>query len=123
MAPQLYWEIGNRLCDYETLLDWWAKNSYGKQVYIGHGLYRAVEKPTPAWRNTNELPDEINLLRQYNNVQGSVFYSCKNLMYNVNGWADSLRFDYYRTPALIAPMNWIDTTAPKPPRLTKINIG
>lgn len=121
VAPQLYWEIGNRLCDYETLLDWWAKNSYDKQVYVGHGLYRAVEKPTPAWRNTNELPDEIKLLRQYNNVQGSVFYSCKNLMNDVNGWADSLRFDYYRSPALIPPMNWIDTIAPKPPRITKIN--
>ncbi len=120
VAPQLYWEIGHKLCDYETLLDWWAKNSYGKQVYIGHGLYRAVERPTAAWRNTNELPDEINLLREYNNVQGSVFYSCKNLMHNVNGWADSLRFDYYRTPALIPPMNWVDTTAPMPPHLTKI---
>ena len=122
IAPQLYWEIGHRLCDYETLLDWWSENSYGRQVYIGHGLYRAVERPTAAWRNKNEIPDQIKLLRQNNNVQGSVFYSCKNLMYDVNGWADSLRFNYYRTPALIPPMDWIDTIAPKPPRITKISV-
>jgi hypothetical protein len=43
-------------------------------------------------------------------------------MYDVNGWADSLRFNYYRTPALIPPMDWIDTIAPKPPRITKISV-
>ncbi len=123
VAPQLYWEIGHRLCDYVTLLNWWSNNSYGKQLYIGHGIYRAVEKPTAAWRNSNELPDEINLLRQNINVQGSVFYSSKDLLYDPNGWADSLRFNYYRTPALIAPMDWIDTTLPKPPHLLKINLG
>jgi uncharacterized lipoprotein YddW (UPF0748 family) len=122
IAPQLYWEIGHKLCDYETLLNWWSSNSYGKQVYIGHGIYRAIEKPTPAWRNKNELPDEIKLLREDQNIQGSVFYSSKNFLYNPNGWADSLRFNYYRTPALIPPMNWVDTTVPKHPRITKIHV-
>ncbi len=121
-APQLYWEIGNPLCDYETLLDWWSANSYGKQLYIGHGVYRAIEKPTAAWRNRNELPNEIKLLRNDANVQGSIFYSSTSLMYNPNGWADSLRFNYYRTPALIPPMDWIDTLAPKQPHITKINV-
>lgn len=121
-VPQLYWEIGHKLCDYETLLNWWSDNSYGKQLYIGHGIYRAVEKPTPAWRNTNELPDEIQMLRNDANVQGSVFYSSKFLLYNPNGWADSLRFNYYRTPALIAPMNWIDTVGPQRPHIKKIEV-
>jgi len=122
IAPQLYWEIGNKLCDYETLLNWWSANSYGKQVYIGHGIYRAVEKPTAAWRNTNELPNEIKLLRDDPNVQGSIFYSSKYLSYDPNGWVDSLRFNYYRTPALISPMNWIDTTPPQHPHITKIHV-
>jgi len=122
ITPQLYWEIGNKLCDYETLLNWWSANTYGKQLYIGHGVYRVFEKPTPAWRNLDELPDEIKMLRDDINVQGSVFYSSKYMLYNPNGWADSLRFNYYRTPALIAPMDWIDTTAPQHPRITKVHI-
>lgn len=122
-VPQLYWEIGHRLCDYETLLNWWSEHNYGKQLYIGHGVYRAIEKPTPAWRNPNELPDEIQMLRSDANVQGSVFYSSKYLLYNPNGWIDSLRFNYYRTPALIAPMNWIDTVGPQHPHITKINVS
>jgi uncharacterized lipoprotein YddW (UPF0748 family) len=123
VTPQLYWEIGNRLCDYQTLLDWWSANSYGKQVYIGHGIYRTAENTTSAWRNPNEIPNEIKLLRDDGNVQGSVFYSSKYLLYNPNGWVDSLRFNYYRTPALIPPMNWIDTTTQRHPHITKIDIG
>jgi uncharacterized lipoprotein YddW (UPF0748 family) len=120
IAPQLYWEIGHKLCDYEILLDWWSQNSYGKHVYIGHGIYRAIEKPTPAWRNKNELPDEIKLLRENENVQGSVYYSSSSILDDPNGWADSLRFNYYRAPALIPPMNWIDTTPPRHPRIAGI---
>jgi uncharacterized lipoprotein YddW (UPF0748 family) len=123
VAPQIYWEINNRSCDYATLLDWWNANSYGKQLYIGHGVYRAIEKPTPAWRNPNEIPNQIKLLRNAENVQGSVFYSSSFLLDDPNGWADSLRFNYYRTPTLIAPMNWIDTTAPQHPHIEKIDVG
>lgn len=122
VAPQLYWEIGHRLCDYETLLSWWSENSYGKPLYIGHGVYRAIEKPTPAWRNKNELPDEIKMLRDDANVQGSIFYSSKFLLNNPNGWADSLQFNYYRTPALIAPMNWIDSIPPQSPHIKEIHV-
>lgn len=113
VVPQLYWEIGHPLCDYEKLLNWWAEHSYGKHVYIGHGIYRAIEKPTRAWRNTNELPDEIKLLRENNYIRGSVYFSSKSLQKNPNGWSDSLRNNYYRTPALIPPMEWIDTVPPQ----------
>jgi uncharacterized lipoprotein YddW (UPF0748 family) len=123
VVPQIYWEINSRSCDYATLLDWWSANSYGKQLYIGHGVYRAIEKPTPAWRNPNEIPNQIKLLRNDENVQGSVFYSSRFLLDDPNGWADSLRFNYYRTPALIAPMNWIDTTAPQRPHVARIEVG
>ena len=48
VAPQLYWEIGFPLADYTVLLDWWSRYSYGKQVYIGHGIYRTLEARTGA---------------------------------------------------------------------------
>jgi len=117
VAPQLYWEIGNRYCDYETLLDWWSKHSFGKDVYIGHALYRTIEHPTAAWRNTNELPDEIKLLRNNKNVEGSIYFSASNFYSNPNGWADTLKDDYYSTPSLIPSMPWIDTITPKSPSI------
>ena len=41
VVPQLYWEFGHKVVGYEVLVDWWARHAYGRQMYIGHGIYRA----------------------------------------------------------------------------------
>lgn len=106
VAPQLYLEIGHDKIDYKTILDWWSKNSYGKHVYIGHGIYRVNER-SAAWKNPKELPNQIKLLREYPNVHGSIYFSSKSFDNNPNGWNDSLRNNYYKTPAAIPPMPWL----------------
>lgn len=115
VVPQLYWEIGHRLCDYETLVSWWNDNSFGTQVYIGHGIYKAGTNS--AWRNKNEIPEQIDILRQYDNIQGSVYFSGKSFESNPNGWSDSLRSKYYRYPAIVPPMDWLDSTRPGNPSI------
>ncbi len=112
-APQLYWEIGHRLCDYQTLIDWWGGHSYGKQIFVGHALYRAGS--TTVWRNKSELPEELQLTRETPNIDGSIYFSSKDFYRNPNGFNDSLRLHYYKTPAIVPPMSWIDTTAPVAP--------
>ena len=112
-APQLYWEIGHKLCDYQTLINWWGDHSYGRQIFIGHAMYRAGL--STVWRNKNELPQEVQLTRETPNIWGSIYFSSKDFYRNPNGFNDSLRDHYYKTPALIPPMNWIDTTAPAAP--------
>src|SRR5215470_1700983 len=106
VAPQLYLEIGNSKIAYEKLLDWWSKHTYGRHLYIGQGIYRAGEK-NPAWKNPEELPEQIQLLRQYPNVQGSIYFSSTSFDRNPNGWNDSLKNNYYRAPAQIPPMDWL----------------
>jgi len=106
VAPQLYLEIGHSKIAYEKLLDWWSKHTYGRHLYIGHGIYRTGEN-SAAWKNPAELPEQIELLRKYPNVQGSVYFSSKSFDKNPNGWNDSLRNNYYRVPALIPPMEWL----------------
>ncbi|HWB24925.1 MAG TPA: family 10 glycosylhydrolase [Chitinophagaceae bacterium] len=123
VAPQLYWPIGHPLCDFETLVKWWSDHTYGKQLLIGHGISNAIETRQTAWRNPAELPDEINILRSYANVQGSIYFSAKDVLLNPNGWADSLHYDYYKYPALIPPAPWIDTTAPPSPQLLQVVPG
>lgn len=107
VAPQLYLEIGHDKIAYEKLLEWWGRHSYGRHIYIGHGIYRVSEKGA-AWKNPNELPNQIKLLRQNPHIQGSIYFSSKSFDPNPNGWNDSLRNNYYRTPALIPPMEWIN---------------
>ena len=106
VTPQLYWEIGHNLCDYETLLAWWSSHSYGKHIYIGHGVYRAVDKPTTAWRNPNELPNQIKMLREDPNIQGSVFYSSTNLLHNPIAWAELMQVSYNNFLSNCRPSHW-----------------
>lgn len=108
VAPQLYLEIGHDKVAYEKALDWWSKHSYGRHVYIGHGIYRSFER-SAAWKNPKELPNQIKLLRTYPEVQGSIYFSSKTFDRNPNGWNDSLRNNYYRLPATIPNMNWLPT--------------
>lgn len=113
VTPQLYWEIGFKRADYTVLLDWWSKHAYGRHMYIGHGIYRAFEN-NPPWKLKNQLPRQIEMLRKYPTIQGSIYFSSKTFYKNPNGWNDSLRNNYYKTPALIPEMDWL----PKKPNAT-----
>jgi uncharacterized lipoprotein YddW (UPF0748 family) len=121
VVPQLYWERGHKLADYDTLLDWWNQHTYGKQLFIGHGFYRAGSNP--AWRRTDEIPKQIEALRKYNTTQGSVYFNSKVFEKNPLGWNDSLRSNYYYFPALVPPMPWIDAAIPTQPTVTKLQNG
>jgi uncharacterized lipoprotein YddW (UPF0748 family) len=105
VTPQIYFEIGHDKVDFVKMLDWWNKNSYGRNLYIGMGIYKAGTNA--AWRNPNELPNQIKVLRQYPNVQGSIYFSSKSFNNNPNGWSDSLRNNYYKLPAKIPEMGWL----------------
>jgi uncharacterized lipoprotein YddW (UPF0748 family) len=117
VLPQLYWERGHKLADYDVLIDWWNKHSYGKHIYIGHGIYRA--NSNEAWKKKDEIPNQLKLLRTYNTIQGSVYFSSKTFDKNPNGWNDSLQNNYYALPAIVPPMPWIDSSLPEKPVVIK----
>ena len=107
VIPQLYWEMGHPKVAFETLIDWWSQHTYGRHMYIGHGIYRALEKNSKAWHNPDQLPRQLQVLRQTPNIHGSAYFSSRSFNSNPNGWNDSLQNNYYRTPALIPPMEWL----------------
>jgi len=115
VAPQIYWEFEQKNAPYAVLLDWWSQNAYGRHCYIGLGVYKAGINA--AWRDRSQLPRQIQALRQTQNVQGMVFFSSTSFQRNPNGWNDSLQNNYYRFPALIPPMNWIDSIKPAAPSI------
>ncbi len=114
VVPQLYWEFGHKLVGFEILSEWWAHHAYGRQMYIGQGVYRSKEPKSYAWHNKNELPNQIKRLREFSEIQGSVYFSSKTFSSNPNGWSDSLRNNYYKYPAIAPPMAWIDSVKPEP---------
>lgn len=105
VAPQLYWEFSHPTAPYSLLLDWWNNHTYGRQCYIGLGIYKAGVNR--AWREPSQLPRQIEALRSKPNIQGMVFFSSKSFENNPNGWSDSLRLNYFKDPAALPPMEWL----------------
>lgn len=121
VTPQLYWERGHKLADYDVLLKWWNEHGYNRHIYIGMGIYRGGSND--AWKKTDEIPVQIQELRKFNNTQGSVYFSSKSFERNYNGWNDSLRNNYYHYPAIVPPMPWINHDTPDRPFIEKKNKG
>ena len=97
VTPQLYWEFGHKAAPFDVLVDWWSRNTYGKNCYIGLGIYRAGSNE--AWRDKTQLPRQIQKIRNTPNINGIVFFSSKTFEKNPNGWSDSLRLNYFKDPA------------------------
>jgi uncharacterized lipoprotein YddW (UPF0748 family) len=105
VAPQLYWEFGHRIAPYEVLLNWWSKHTYGKHCYIGMGIYRA--NTNAAWKDVNQLPRQIQAMRNTPNMKGMIFFSSKTFEKNPNGWNDTLRLNYFKDPVKVPEMEWL----------------
>lgn len=97
VAPQLYWEFEQKNAPFQPLLDWWSTHTYGKNCYIGLGIYRAGSNAY--WKDKTQLPRQIEALRNTPNIQGMIFFSSKSFERNPNGWSDSLRLHYFAEPA------------------------
>ncbi|WP_157853713.1 glycoside hydrolase family 10 protein [Thermoflavifilum aggregans] len=118
VVPQLYWEFGFRAADYGVLLDWWARHTYGRALYIGMALYRVGGRG--AWSDPDELPRQLLASRSYPQVQGQVYFSASVFYRNPLGFDDSLRHHFYRFPAIVPPMPWKDHIPPASPKLMMI---
>lgn len=112
--PQVYFPFYYPAAPYEKLVDWWSANAYGKHVYVGQGVYRAMED-REGWRDKQQLPNQIRYLRENPDVQGSVFFSSRSLTNNLAGFRDSLQHDFYKYPALQPQMQWLGNNAPISP--------
>jgi uncharacterized lipoprotein YddW (UPF0748 family) len=104
VVPQLYWEIGKKVADYQVLAKWWSENSYGKNLYIGLLASELGSKNNKAWNTGNELVRQLNLNKIYPQIDGDVFFSAKAFLQNKLGLNDSLKSTFYKYPAL-CPVN------------------
>ncbi|MGE5679412.1 MAG: glycoside hydrolase family 10 protein [Bacillota bacterium] len=116
--PQLYWEIGHARADYAKLLPWWASVSNTCQLYIGQ---YSSSMAAPGYKGSKtELEDQLRMNRSTKNVQGEVFFSSKSITQNFSGFADTLKNNFYKYPALPPLMSWKDAAAPLAPQDLKL---
>ena len=100
VVPQLYWEIGKKVADYEVLVKWWSDHSYGKNLYIGLYASGLIENKTEAWKKGNEVARQLKMNRNFPKTEGAVYFSAKALLKNPRGLVDTLKNNYYKFPAL-----------------------
>lgn len=117
VLPQLYWEHGHRAAPFDILLPWWEKNSYGKHVYYGLGVYRMLNGGTGPWTSSREILWQINDIRTGTASPGYALYSASNFDKIHTALADSLEKRISKNIALPPVMPWLDTIPPIAPVL------
>ncbi len=97
VLPQLYWEIGKKVADYEILAHWWANEVRGTncKLYIGMAPYRLENaSPKTPWGVGNEIGRQMQLNRAIPEISGECFYSTRPLLRNPRGVCDTIRLIY-----------------------------
>lgn len=122
IAPQVYWYIGQPGANYAAIVPWWNNQANGRHIYIGMAGYK-VNDPAQGvnWANPGMIPNEMRLNRQYANIAGQSIYNTSSMRNSTKlGFRDSLRFDFYKLPALLPRMPWRDDVTPESPSALQV---
>jgi len=103
--PQLYWEIGHKLADYTTLIEWWNANNFEQPLYIGQDLKRSVDK--------NELDEKIRQSRALSFVDGNCYWYGYLILDNYDNVANTLATKTHRAKSLIPAYTHMHKGRPK----------
>lgn len=108
VVPQIYWNIGTKVADYEVLVHWWRQHLKNKHVhlYIGQDIKRTMD--------VDQL--EEKLLLSQTNSEGNVLWPADELFRNYQGISEKLRQRYMYTKALLPEYRGAlgKTKAPQP---------
>lgn len=118
-VPQLYWEIGHKTADYETLIKWWNKYAGNRHLYIGEDVIRTAKAPDLTNNDINQMPAKHKLHNEMQNVNGTVIWYAKAAVDNIGNYGTMLEKVYWRYPALTPRMTFIDDKSPKRVRKMK----
>jgi hypothetical protein len=87
-------------------------------LYIGQATYKiGASTQSPEWNN---LPQEMSNHLLFNStrpeVDGNIYFSAKDVRANRSTAWGSSGCNWYRHPALVPPMPWIDASGRRRPR-------
>ena len=111
--PQIYWEIGHKTADYDTLIRWWSRFTSSRPLYIGQDVERTVKAADLKNPGVNQLPEKMRLQRSLPGVSGSCMWYSAAIANNVGNIANALQSQYHKYPALVPRMPFKDNEAPK----------
>lgn len=113
IVPMMYYLHDN----FYPFVDNWVENANGRLIVPGLGAYR-MEKQEADWSLT-DLTDQIDYSRYYG-AAGCAFFRCENILNNGKGLYNELKNNYYRYPAQLPPLPWLDSRVPAAPEQIEV---
>ena len=113
IVPMMYYLHDN----FFPFVDNWVDNCNGRLVVPGLGAYRMLKEEAD-W-TVNDITDQIDYSRYYGGA-GCTFFRCANILDNTKGIYDELKDKYYKYPAQLPPLSWLDDTVPAAPEEIRV---
>lgn len=108
IVPMMYYLHDN----FFPFVDNWVENCNGRLVVPGLGAYR-MDKSEADW-TVNDITDQIDYSRYYGGA-GATFFRCENVLDNAKGLYNELKDNYYKYPAQLFPLTWLNDRVPVAP--------
>lgn len=80
VVPQVYFPFERKDVTYHDLTKWWSNiaKETGTVLYIGQGLYQMGSNEF--WQNTEEINNQLRFNQNFDNVQGTIFFTYHDLL-------------------------------------------
>ena len=87
ICPQNYWSFGTKAAPFDNIARWWNAqlDGTGVDLYIGHAAYKASNY------GEEEIPVQVEFVRNLISCKGSVFYGYADIRNNSAGVRDGIK--------------------------------
>lgn len=120
LIPQLYWSMSHPKASYSKLVNWWSENTQNTALYIGNSSYKIKSDTDKNWDNINEIPNQIDYARNFENIKGNAFFSAKWFMDKNKDVTTVLMENQYKYPAIPPVTPNLKKDAIETPRLYSV---
>lgn len=120
--PQVYWNVGTKVADYDVLCRWWNDYCGKRPLFIGQDVERTVKGLDPNNPNAHQMGLKYDIQRSLKNVKGSCQWYAAAVCNNPGEYHTYLKTIFHKYPALQPEMKFIDKKSPSKPRKVKIEL-
>lgn len=101
LVPQIYWEAGNAAADFDVLTEWWSKVATDNtKIFVGHAVFKVNASKGKLWGKRYEIEDQIKKVRKKKELGGSIFFSYRQFLRNINGLQDKMTEELFKYKSL-----------------------
>ncbi len=120
--PQIYWNVGTKVADYDVLCRWWNDYCGKRPLFIGQDVERTVKGADPSNPNAHQMGLKYQIQRSLPNVQGSCQWYAAAVCNNPGDYQTYLKTIFHKYPALQPKMSFIDKKSPKNAKKVKVEL-